>query len=95
MIVDCHATDEARANVPAVVHVDSTVRPQVVSETDRPLYAALIGAFADETGVPVVLNTSFNREDEPIVCTPLDALRTFHATPLDTLFIGGFMVSKA
>jgi carbamoyltransferase len=95
MIVACRATDEARAAVPAVVHVDGTVRPQAVSDTNNPLYAAMIGAFADETGVPVVLNTSFNREDEPIVCTPLDALRTFYATPLDALFIGGFMVSKA
>jgi carbamoyltransferase len=94
MIVAYPATDLARAVMPATVHVDGTVRPQAVHEEASPRFARLLAAFEAETGVPAVLNTSFNNEAEPIVCTPADALRTFFTTPLDILAIGGFLLTK-
>jgi carbamoyltransferase len=95
MIVARPATDTARRAIPATVHTDHTLRPQTVpADPDHP-YATLLSAFADHTGAPpALLNTSFNHEAEPIVCTPLDALRTFAATPLDALAIGGFLITK-
>jgi carbamoyltransferase len=94
MIVGYQATDEALARIPATVHVDGSLRPQTVRADIQPRYAALLTQLNDETGVPAVLNTSFNHEAEPIVCTPVDAIRTFYSTPLDALAIGGFIVTK-
>jgi len=95
MIVAHQASLAARELAPATVHIDGSVRPQVVSsDVDTP-YRRLLEAMSQVTGVGAVLNTSFNHEAEPIVCTPLDALRTFFTTPLDVLAIGGFMVRKS
>jgi carbamoyltransferase len=76
------------------VHVDGTTRPQTVDREDLPLYWSLIDRFKQMTGVPGILNTSFNDEAEPIVCTPSDALRTFFSSPLDFLVMGDFLVAK-
>ena len=95
MIVAYRATDVARSRIPATVHVDNTLRPQLVDPASEPRYARLLGDFAAETGVPVLLNTSFNHEAEPIVCTPADALRTFYASPLDVLALGGHLITKS
>jgi carbamoyltransferase len=94
MILAHEATEEARRKLPAVVHVDGTVRSQTVSADSHPLYHRLLEAFAARTGVPVVLNTSFNVRGEAIVCTPRDALRTFWTTGIDALAIGPFLVEK-
>jgi carbamoyltransferase len=94
MIVAHRATEEAAAAIPATVHVDGTLRPQTVHESVDPRYADLIGKFGEATGVAALLNTSFNHEAEPIVCTPIDALRTFFSTPLDALALGGFLIEK-
>jgi carbamoyltransferase len=75
-----------RAEIPAVVHVDGTARPQTVSRSAEPLYWQLIKEFEEETGVPVVLNTSFNIQ-EPIVCTPEEAVRTFLRSSVDHLVL--------
>jgi carbamoyltransferase len=80
--------------IPATTHVDGTGRLQTVSADLTPSLHKLISAFERETGVPVVLNTSFNVKGEPIVCTPLDALRCFYSTGLDHLVIGSFVLSK-
>ncbi|MFH0822855.1 MAG: carbamoyltransferase C-terminal domain-containing protein, partial [Pseudomonadota bacterium] len=80
--------EECRHLVPAVVHVDGTGRLQTVDRDSNPLFHGLISAFADITGVPLVLNTSFNVSGEPIVCTPMDALRTFFTCGLDVLIMG-------
>jgi len=79
--------------IPAVVHVDGTVRAQVVHEADNPVYYQLLKAFDALTGVPLLLNTSFN-DSEPIVCSPQDAIHTFMKTDIDYLALGGFLVSK-
>ncbi|WP_214109560.1 carbamoyltransferase family protein [Acrocarpospora catenulata] len=84
---------ERVAQIPGVVHVDGTARAQTVDPAVNPRFAALIGHFGKITGVPVVLNTSFN-DQEPIVETPADALATFQATDLDALCLGDYLVQK-
>src|SRR5262249_8453360 len=74
--------------IPAVTHVDGSGRLQTVSAELTPTFHRCIASFERETGVPVVLNTSFNVNGEPIVCTPLDALRCFYSSGLDHLVIG-------
>ncbi|HUP87897.1 MAG TPA: carbamoyltransferase C-terminal domain-containing protein [Longimicrobiales bacterium] len=83
-----------RAEIPAVTHVDGTGRLQSVTPTTNERYHRLISAFGEKTGVPVVLNTSFN-ENEPIVCTPAEAIDCFSRTRMDSLFIGNFVVTRA
>jgi carbamoyltransferase len=77
-----------------VTHVDGTARLQSVTAEQAPHYHRIISAFADETGVPVVLNTSFN-ENEPIVCSPADAIDCFMRTRMDALAIGNYLVTRA
>ena len=84
---------EKRAAIPAVTHVDGSGRLQTVSREANPLYYDLIREFDLITGVPVVLNTSFN-EDEPIVCTPDQAMDCFQRTRMDVLFLGNYMVER-
>ncbi len=84
---------EKRAEIPAVTHVDGTGRLQTVDRRTNPRYWALIQEFERQTGVPVVLNTSFN-ENEPIVCTPQEAVDCFLRTKMDVLAIGGFFLRK-
>lgn len=85
---------EMRDVIPAVTHVDGTSRLQSVSEETNPLYARLIRSFAGRTGVPVVLNTSFNLRGEPIVHTPEDALADFERSGMDAAVIGSYLVEK-
>ncbi len=85
---------EKRAVIPSVTHVDGTARPQTVEPDVHPLYYRMIQAFGERTGVPVVMNTSFNLRGEPIVCTPTDAIRTFFSSGMDALVIGPYLVEK-
>jgi carbamoyltransferase len=85
---------EKRAQLCAVNHVDDTGRLQTVSREENPLYYDLIRAFERRTGIPVILNTSFN-ENEPIVCTPEEAIDCFKRTRMDVLAIGPYLVLKA
>ncbi len=79
--------------IPAVTHIDGTGRVQLVNKKTNPLYHKLISEFRRLTGVPILLNTSFN-DNEPIVCSPEDALKTFLRTKMDYLAIGPYLVSK-
>jgi carbamoyltransferase len=85
---------EKRSVIPAPTHVDGTGRLQTVSLRTNPLYWKLIEAFRKLTGVPVVLNTSFN-ENEPIVCTPEEAVACFLRTKMDVLVMGNYVVERA
>ncbi len=85
---------EKRELVPAVVHADGSGRLQTVDENSAPRYRRLIEAFERLTGVPIVLNTSFNLNGEPIVCSPEDALRTFYTCALDVLYLGNVRITK-
>lgn len=82
-----------REDIQATDHIDHTGRLQTVNEADAPLYYKLIQAFERETGIPVVLNTSFN-ENEPIVCTPAEAIDCYLRTRMDALAIGSYLVTK-
>ena len=84
----------ARSTIPAVTHVDDSARIQTVRRTDNPLYYDIISAFYDLTGCPVIVNTSFNVKDEPIVCTPGDAYRCFMNTGMDVLVMESFLLKK-
>jgi len=84
---------EKRAVIPAPTHVDGTARLQTVSRSANPLYWKLLRAVGDLTGVPVVLNTSFN-DNEPIVCRPEEALECFRRTQMDVLVMGNFILQR-
>jgi carbamoyltransferase len=84
---------EKRAVIPAPTHVDGTARLQTVNRQANPLYWKLIKEFANQTGVPVLLNTSFN-ENEPIVLRPEEALDCFLRTKMDVLVLGNFILEK-
>jgi len=85
---------DKRAQIPAVVHADGTGRLQTVTKSSNPLFHRLIELFGRRTGVPIVLNTSFNINDEPIVESPTDAIRTFYSSGLDAMAIGPFLFRK-
>lgn len=78
---------QVRSQIPSVTHVDSSARIQTVDEPTNPEFHRLLRAFDELTGCPVLLNTSFNARDEPIVCTPEDAYATFRRTGLDLLVL--------
>lgn len=94
MVLTAQVRPEKRSVIPSVTHVDGSARPQTVEKDVNPLYWRLIHEFGQLTGVPVVMNTSFNLRGEPIVCTPTDAVRTFFSSGMDALVIGNFVVSK-
>lgn len=80
--------------IPSVTHVDGSARPQTVEKEINPLYYRLIDEFGKRTGVPVVMNTSFNPRGEAVVHTPTDAIRTFFSSGMDALVLGSFLVEK-
>jgi len=75
MTITCAVRPEWRARIPAVVHVDNTARPQIIRDTDNPLFAGILRRFRDRTGIPVLINTSFNVHEEPIVNRPEECRR--------------------
>ncbi|MDR5822419.1 carbamoyltransferase C-terminal domain-containing protein [Caballeronia sp. LZ043] len=85
---------EMKALIPAVTHIDGTARVQTVNRAQHAPYYDLLAAFKARTGVPVLVNTSFNTRGEPMVNTPRDALESFWTSPLDALVIGSFLVEK-
>lgn len=80
--------------IPAVRHTDGTARVQTVKARQNPLLHSLLTAFEARTGVPVLVNTSFNTRGEPVVCSPRDALESFWTSPIDALVIGSYLVEK-
>ncbi|HZV06669.1 MAG TPA: carbamoyltransferase C-terminal domain-containing protein [Gemmataceae bacterium] len=85
---------EKAKRIPAVRHVDGTARIQTINREQCPRYYDLLKAFQARTGVPVLVNTSFNTRGEPIVCTPRDAVECFWTSPLDALVIGSYLLEK-
>ncbi len=80
--------------IPAVRHVDNTARIQTINRKQHSLYYDLLKEFKKKTGVPVLINTSFNTRGEPIVCTPRDAIECFWTSPFDALVINSFLLEK-
>ncbi|HBD93753.1 MAG: hypothetical protein A2015_12540 [Spirochaetes bacterium GWF1_31_7] len=86
--------DYRRSEIPAVTHVDYSARIQTVNNKTNPVYHTLINRFYEKTGVPMLINTSFNVRGEPIVCSPTDALRCFFGSNIDVLIIGSFIIAR-
>ncbi|MBN2312392.1 MAG: carbamoyltransferase [Sedimentisphaerales bacterium] len=83
-----------RSGIPAITHVDYSARIQTVNRKTNPIYYNTIAKFAEKSGCPVIINTSFNVRGEPIVCTPEDAYRCFMRTNMDCLIMGSFLLDK-
>ncbi len=81
-------------HLPAITHVDGSCRPQTVRADVNPRFAALLEAFYKRTGCPILLNTSFNVRGEPIVCSPLDAIRCFGASGIEYLVLEDFLIGR-
>ena len=94
MLIAANVRDEKISEIPAVVHIDNSARVQTVNESNNPRFRKLIESFNDETGCPVLLNTSFNVKGQPIVNSPEDAIKCFLSTNIDVLAIGDFVVTK-
>ncbi|PRX53820.1 carbamoyltransferase [Flagellimonas meridianipacifica] len=85
---------QIRSDIPSVTHVDCSARIQTVSKSSNPLFWKLLKAYKDLTGYGILINTSFNVKDEPIVCTPADAIRCFKQTGMDILVLGNTIFTK-
>lgn len=95
MLVTARVRPDKQRLLPAVTHLDGTARVQTVSRQQNPLYYALIEEFGKLTGVPVLVNTSFNVQGEPIVCTPEEAFNSFAHTDMDYLVMGDALIAAA
>jgi len=95
MTITTNCTEEMSAHCPAVVHIDGTARPQLVDDVNNPSYHQILDEYRKITGIPCLVNTSFNMHEEPIVCTPNDALRAFRDGSLDYLAIENYIVKGA
>ncbi len=95
MTITFDCTDYMKEVSPATVHVDGTARPQLIDEKTNPSYYKILKEYHKRTGIPSIVNTSFNMHEEPIVCTPDDAVRSFKQGHLEYLAIGNFLVSNA
>ena len=94
MILTDQVKEDKKSVIPAVTHVDGSTRPQTVGQQINPRYWQLIKAFEQRTGVPVVMNTSFNLRGEPIVCSPTEAIRTYISSGMDALILGSYLIEK-
>lgn len=94
MLFAVRVRPDKRDRIPSALHVDGTCRHQTVTAESDPLYHGLLQEFARRTGVPMIINTSFNDNNEPIVCTPEDAVACFLKNDLDALVMGPFLVEK-
>lgn len=94
MVLAAAVRPEKRNVIPAVTHIDGSARPHTVEREVNPLYWDVIDKFGQQTGVPVILNTSFNLRGEPIVHSPTDAIRTFFSSGMDALVLGSFLLEK-
>jgi carbamoyltransferase len=94
MTITYDVSETAKKNIPAAVHVDNTARPQVICRADNPNYYDIIKEYYTLTGVPSVINTSFNMHEEPIVRTAEEAILAFQAAELDALILGSFLLKR-
>jgi carbamoyltransferase len=95
MTIAFDGTEQMKRDCPGVVHIDGTARPQLLSLADNPAYYRILREFHRLTGISSIVNTSFNLHEEPIVCTPEDAIRAFQIGHLDMLAIGPFLARHA
>lgn len=94
MTITFDCTEWMARHCPGVVHIDNTARPQIVSQGDNPSMHRILSRYHELTGLPVLINTSFNMHEEPIVCSPYDAIRAFKLGHLDYLAIGNWLAKS-
>jgi len=94
MLFASNVLPNKRQVIPAVTHIDGTARAQTVDKSANPRLRLLLEEFYRITGVPLILNTSFNARGEPMVCSPQDALKTYLGTPIDALVMGDYLICK-
>jgi len=94
MTMAFHCTDTMKRLSPAVVHVDGTARPQILTREENPLYYDILESYFNLTGIPSLINTSFNLHEEPIVYSPMDALRSMKIAGLDYVLIGNYLIKN-
>ncbi len=94
MNISFPVTEKMAKTCPAAVHVDKTARPQIISEQDNPGCYKILEEYCKKTGIPVLINTSFNVHEEPIVMTPEQAIKSFLNTGLDCLAMGNYLITK-
>ncbi len=94
MTITFDCTDWMKEKCPAVVHIDGTARPQIIDRETNPSYYKILDEYRKKTGLPSIINTSFNMHEEPIVCSPGDAVRAFKESKLDYLAIGNYLVKN-
>lgn len=94
MTIAVSATNYMKEKMPAAVHVDGTCRPQLIKRETNPLYYDILKNYEKITGLPALVNTSFNMHEEPIVCNPEDAIKAYEASKLDALVIGNYLAIR-
>jgi carbamoyltransferase len=94
MMATVPVRQQCREKIPATTHVDGSARVQLVDAERQPIFHQLLSSVYERTGVPIVLNTSFNLRGEPIVSSPIDAAATLLRSELDALYIEGFRVTR-
>ena len=94
MTISFNCTEWMKKISPGVVHIDGTARPQILSEEDNPGYYKILKEYHKITGIPSLINTSFNMHEEPIVCSPEDALKAFKASGIDYLAMGDYLIRQ-
>jgi carbamoyltransferase len=94
MTVCYECTERANHETPGVVHVDNTARPQVIARPDNPLYYDIVREYFALTGIPTIINTSFNNHEEPIVCSPEDAIKSLLIDNVDYVVMESHVVSR-
>lgn len=94
MLLAPEVIEEKKHIIPAVTHIDGTARVQTVSKKSNPLLWELLNTFESKTGVPVLINTSFNLKGEPIVCTPEEAINDYLKSEMDCLVLGNCFLEK-
>ena len=94
MTITFDCTEWMKENCPAAVHIDGTARPQLVKRDKNPGYYGILRVYEQFSGVSTLINTSFNMHEEPIVCSPHDAVRAFLDGRLDNLAIGPFIAEQ-
>jgi carbamoyltransferase len=94
MVLVYNIRPEYVGKMPAITHIDNSVRIQTVNQTENPALHQLLTAFKEETGYSVLVNTSFNIKNEPMVCSPADAARSFSSSGMDYMVIGSYVVAK-
>jgi carbamoyltransferase len=95
MLMVLPVQEDQRSRIPAVTYVNGSARPQTIRREWNPHYYDVIQRFSSESGVPVLLNTSFNLRGEPIVNTPQNALNTYSKSNIDSLYIGSYLVNRS